>query len=325
MYHINNEGKIYPCRARVLECPYGPDMHADNREELYHKSLRMDYGEVEVPKETKREIYATGRLRSLYSMSEDIENNRHPLETIIQGLNYSIIAQKNVDLDALKKRQATYFFATSEAVYKALKRGQQDKIPDWIPPEIKSKAFDMLKKSDGVKGDFVEKGLSDAEVVKKIDSYKKLTEDYEEYKKFRLTVETYKDNMRWMQEDFYQFSHDFNTSKTLTQPIFYGNLKKARQTIASLTDEELLSAYDDYLVSDDEILDSVKLAKGFNYEYRTDLTKKANVKVKNWYDMNKKLAVNWEKNKAKRVLLSMELAKELDKRQIQRQERRRKY
>lgn len=325
MYHINNEGKIYPCRARIMACPYGPDMHSINKEELYHKVLRMDYGEVKVPEKTKNEVYATGRLRSLWSMNEEIENNPHPLETIIQGLNYGIMAQNQVDLDELKKRHGRYYFAATESVYNAMKRGLVDRIPNWIPTEVMDRAREEWKNTSSVSGDHIERHLTDSQVIDKVLAFKEKTQDYEEYKKFRLTKESHADNMRWLKEDLYQFSHDFNTSKILTQPIFYGNLKKARQTIASLDNDELLSAYDDYLVSDDEILENVRLANSFNFNNRKDLTKKANLKVKNWYDMNKKLSVNWEKNKAKRVLLSMELAKELDRRGIPRLERRRKY
>lgn len=325
MYHVNNEGKIYPCRARIMECPYGPSMHAQTREELYHKILRTDYGDVEVPQNIKKEIYATGRVKNLFNMSEDIENKPHPLETIIQGLNYAIIAQTQMDLDNLKKRNARYYFDASNAVYKAIKRGFREKLPSWIPPEITKRALEHDEKHSSINGELIDERITDKEIMDKVYELKERNKDYEEYKRHRLTEENYVGNLRWLKEDFYQFSHDFNTSKVLTQPVFYGNLKKARQTIASFNDDELLAAYDDYLTSDDEILENVRLANNFEYEFRQDLSRRANQKVKNWYDMNKRLAKNWEKNKAKRVLLSMELAKELDKRGIARQERRRKY
>lgn len=325
MYHVNQEGKIYPCRARVMKCPYGSDMHASTREELYHKILKADYGVVTIPKKATNEIYSTGRLRSLYNLSSDIEKNPHPVETITQTLNYAIIAQTQANLESIKRTHGKYYFEASNTVYKAIQRGITENLPEWIPPEIMKKALKMADEYDNIDGDLIEERVPDKVLLQRVYDLKERNDDYEEYKKYRLTEQNYAQNMRWLKEDFYQFSHDFNTSKMLTQPVFYGNLKKARQTIASFNNEELLSAYDDYLVSDDEIMENVKLANNFEYKHRNDLTEKANKKLKNWYDMNKKLAINWEKNKAKRVLISMELAKELDRRGIARQERRRKY
>ena len=92
MYHINHEGKVYPCRARILKCPYGADMHAETKEELYYKIMSIER-EVEVPSSVISEVSKIGRLKSLQPISKELETSPHPIETIITRLDYAINMQ----------------------------------------------------------------------------------------------------------------------------------------------------------------------------------------------------------------------------------------
>ena len=106
----------------------------------------------------------------------------------------------------------------------------------------------------------------------------------------------------------------------LTRPIFYGNIKEAKEKMKKMSDYELLGAYDDYLISDEEIMENVELANNFEFRPRRDLSREANINIRKWYDRNKTIINNWVENTPKRVLLSMEMAKELDRRGIYRQD-----
>ena len=64
MYHINYEGKVYPCRAKVRSCPYGADRHASNKEELYYKSMKFSPS-VEIPQSIKGEIDVLNTLPNM--------------------------------------------------------------------------------------------------------------------------------------------------------------------------------------------------------------------------------------------------------------------
>ena len=322
MYHINYEGKVYPCRAKVRSCPYGADRHASNKEELYYKSMKFSPN-VEIPQSIKDEIDRTGRLRSLYSLSSTLERVPYPIELIVKNLEYSINRVKKHDPKDIAEYWEDTINKASELYATALQHSLLN--ADYsFPAEVKRRGRDLFEnKYGGIVQSHTaySKGahIGDRALDKLIDMKDKLYE-YEEYRRFGLTNENKASSLGWMEEDFYQFSHDLNTSKMLTRPIFYGNIDEAKEKIKSLDDYELLGAYDDYLISDREIMENVKLARNFEYRPRADLSKDANINIRKWYDRNKTIVNDWINNAPKRVLLSMEMANELDRRGILRQE-----
>lgn len=321
MYHINHEGKVYPCRAKVRSCPYGQEWHAETKEELYYKSMKFS-PEVKIPYEVRNEIAITGRIKSLYSLSETLEKVPYPIESLVKNLEHSIKAVKDKNPDHVKGNWDRIVEEASEKY--ALTLRHNVKVDQYLPPEITSRGREIFNNTYAGKrasfSSYSKNSSPGVEALRDLTNMKEDLRDYAEYRKFGLTHENKANTVGWMEEDFYQFSHDLNTSKMLTRPMFYGNIKEAKKKIKNLDDFELLGAYDDYLTSDKEIMDNVRLANNFEYNPRRDLTPEANINVKKWYDRNKSIVEDWVNNAPKRVLLSMEMANELDRRGIMRQE-----
>lgn len=323
MYHINHEGKVYPCRAKVRSCPYGADRHASNKEELYYKSMKFS-PDVEVPQSLKSEIYRTGRLRSLYSLSSTLERVPYPIELIVKNLEYSISRVKGYEPEAIADDWENTINKASELYAKTLRHSMLADTDYRFPAEVEKRGRDLFENKYGGVIDshsaYSERRHLGQRALKELVDMKDELHGYEEYRRFGLTNANKDSSVGWMEEDFYQFSHDLNTSKMLTRPIFYGNIDEAKEKIKSFDDYELLGAYDDYLISDREIMENVRLARFFEYSPRADLSKDANINIRKWYDRNKTIVNDWKNNAPKRVLLSMEMANELDRRGILRQE-----
>lgn len=321
MYHINYEGKVYPCRAKIRSCPYGKEWHAATREELYYKSMRFS-PQVKILEEVKNEIAATGRLRSLYSLSNYIEHVTYPIETIVANLKYAIKLVEDENPKVLRDRWINFVDLAGEYYSEVLINGLDIGKID-VPLEILKRGYEIFdERSGGVVIDFSGATGSPAgnRALRNFYSLEKEIAEFEEYRKFGLTEANKEGTLGWLKRDFYQFSHDLNTSKMLTRPIFYGNIKEAKEKIKKMSDYELLGAYDDYLISDKEIMENVELANNFEFRPRRDLSREANISIRKWYDRNKAIVNDWVDNTPKRVLLSMEMAKELDRRGIYRQE-----
>lgn len=321
MYHINHEGKVYPCRAKIRSCPYGKEWHAATREELYYKSMRFS-PQVKILEEVKNEIAATGRLRSLYSLSNYIEHVTYPIETIVANLEYAIKLVEAENPRVLRDIWVDFVDLAGEYYSQVLRHGLDIRKFD-VPPEITRKGREIFNERYGGRViDFAGATESSAgnRALRNFYSLEKDIAKFEEYRNFGLTEANKEGTLGWLKRDFYQFSHDLNTSKMLTRPIFYGNIKEAKEKIKKMSDYELLGAYDDYLISDKEIMENVELANNFEFRPRRDLSREANINIRKWYDRNKAIVNDWVDNTPKRVLLSMEMAKELDRRGIYRQE-----
>jgi len=320
MYHINHEGKIYPCRAKVLKCPYGDNMHAETKEELYYKSMKMSKTQ-DPAKAAQAEIAKIGRLKSLRSSSDEIASSAAPIELILSTLDYSIENLKNTTPEDMVKKYTPLYKNGAIAVSDTLNYGLT--IPSYVPIDIRAAGRARFEERTGG----IPKMHSDVErdrvgfaMKQQLEDMRKEFNDYQEWQDTGLNYENYQPTMDWMVRDFNKFSHDLNTSKLITAPMFYGDIDKAKEVIANMDDYELLSAYDDSLISDAEIQENVDLANGFEFTPRRDLTPEANAKLKEWYDRNKAIVENWKRNTPKRVILSIEMARELDRRKLGRQD-----
>lgn len=319
MYHINHEGKVYPCRAKIRSCPYGAEWHAETKEELYYKSMRFN-PEIKVSDMVKQEINDTGRLRSLYSLSSTIEKVPYPIESLVTNLEYAIKRIEEIDPQKIKKDWDDFVNNSAELYSEVLL--YKLRATEHLPKEVELKGIQIFNERH--KGRHIEFGAATGNKigfnnVSKVNDLKADFLKFEEYKKFGLTERNKGNTLGWLKEDFYQFSHDLNTSKMLTRPIFYGNIEQAQEKIKELDDYELLGTYDDYLVPEEEIMENVRLAKNFHFKPRPDLSREANVNLKQWYDRNRVIVEHWVENSPKRILLSMEMANELDRRGICRQ------
>lgn len=316
-YHINHEGKVYPCRAKVLKCPYSESLHSDNKIELYYKMMNSKDSNIEPSNNAIAEVRKINRLKSLYSMSMDIEKSDAPVELIAHTLKESLKRLNKHDLESEERRWKIYIDDESEHVYDVLNSGY--KIPQNVPKEIALLAKEKFRERRGsVPVEYASSSRNESLMRARRNLANKDFSSFINYKKNSLTKENYEGTYRWMTRDFEKFTHDLNTSKMITQPMFYGDLKKSKEVIKGMDDYELLSAFDDYSVTDKEIESNVKDANYFKYTDRRDLSDNANKKLADWYELNRKIYQNWKINTPKRVFLSMEIADELDRREVYR-------
>lgn len=322
-YHINFEGKIYPCKAKVYKCPYGEEFHSENKAELYYKLIGT-HGTDTSPSDTAMsELKRTGRVKSLFSTSEEVAKVDYPVDIIVASLKETLIhledPKTKQEIEDMKKLEKI----TVEDIRIAYLNGITD-FPSYLPKSLVERGRREFIKKDG--GKVLEEGLKGETLRRQSVTMGRLYDRRDKYKDFikreesGLNHHNYESTYAWVVRDFERFSHDLNTSKMITQPIFYGSVEKSKEAIKNMDNYELLAIYDDYSVTDKEIERNVKEANYFQYTWRNDLTEAANKSMETWYNRNREIYENWKINTPKRVLLSMEIAKELDRRGVLRQD-----
>lgn len=312
-YHINHDGKIYPCRAKVMRCPYSESHHSEDKVELYYKLMLKDKGEVQPSIEGLKEIRKYDRLESLESLSDDIAKSNAPIELIIHTLGEGLEHMSRTNLDYQKYLKHEILEKHAEDVYDLLSVGSR--IPSNVPEEIVERAYLRLDMEDN--GKFRNFGNSLAAQNKRSEVERTDYTDYYE-NALKLSEENYEETHEWMSRDFERFTRDLNASKMMTQPIFYGDLDRAKEVIRKMGNRELLSTFDDYSLSKMEIEENIREANFFLYVDRDDLSKEANDALRTWYDRNRAIYKSWKINSSKRILLSMEIADEIDRRDLAR-------
>lgn len=326
MYHINHEGKIYPCRARVLKCPYGEDMHAHSKKELYYKVMTVNRTVLPSAPAIK-EARTIGRLKSLNEISDELEDVAHPIETMLSNLELGIRAQTEPGREnAIRKQNEELKELHNEGVEETLKiiryRGLE-MLPKYIPEEWINEARNLFRTRHKSKytvghGDGPRTYHDSRELFDSINTqaYKSKVDSYNLKKDYALNEENYNNNLSWLQADFEKYSKDLNISKILTRPVFNTDtVDEAGEKIKDFTDYELLSAYDDYIYTNRELSEDME---SFRFEPRADLSTKANKNIEKWYDRNRKIFHYWSENQPRLTLISMKMSDELDKRKLMR-------
>lgn len=343
MYHINHEGKVYPCRATVYKCPYGDKMHARTREELYYKFIRDSYASE--PKRNKKvirdvdEAYEDyGGMTSLAPISDTIERSGEPVVDIIRALEHSLGNDKDTCIEYAKKAnrsqdefydEADYYiqrlYKSGYRKYEILKEGEVDDLSEDLLDRVRRTWIeqgayidtDESQRIGAGRPDLVENAFRMLNGMN-MERYNKIQEHIVDVNFYHS--HEYEENIEWQQGVFLKFSHDLNTSKMLTQsaPLFYGDLKTIHKTISEMDNYELLATYDDYNTPDTEIIENVQMANNFHYTPRSDLSHTANSKLAEWYKRNQKVYETWQEYGPERILIALKLAKELDRRGIYR-------
>lgn len=317
MYHINQDGKIYPCRATVMRCPYSESLHSEDKVELYYKLLVENEGEVEIPLEASEEIRVKDRLLNLSTLSDELEKSNSPVELIVHTLREGLDRMSMINIEKSTMDLRHEIDDESEEVYDLIIRGIS--VPANVPEEISLDARIKFEVRDGGILNYQGSEMGFERMRNKI-----ARKDYKEYKRLKegLNEFNFEESHEWMTRDFERFTRDLNTSKMMTQPIFFGNLEQARETMKNMDKHELHSAYDDYSITNKEIDESVKETDYFIYNRREDLSRAANDSLQTWYDRNREIYGSWKINSSIRILLSTELAKEVDRRDGFRSEKR---
>lgn len=321
-YHINFEGKIYPCKAKVLKCPYGESRHSNHKVLLYYKLMGSHGLDAKPAESAMRELERIQRLKSLFPVSEEIEKVDYPVDVVVATLKESLAHLRSEDAEKQMTRWKNFEIDAANDV-RLLHLNGKKFIPSYVPQRIRSMGLKLfMDKDNSTPRRTTEEMQEDSlnKIEERLEDRRRMFKRYDEVMEHELNHLNYHQTFAWMTADFEKFAHDLNTSKMITQPIFYGDLDKARETIKNMDNYELLATLDDYSVTDEEIEKNVKEANYFKYESRPDLTDKANEKMETWYRRNREIYESWKINSPKRILLSMEVAKELDRREIIRQD-----
>lgn len=334
-YHLNFEGKIYPCKAKIYRCPYEEEYHSDSKVELYYKLMESDIG-IHMPRSeaAMKELRKKNRLKDYSSFEGSKWDASFAVEAIVATLWEAIMYSKEVNIDPVKIAAGIYWENFEEEVTKKVARGYFNgaTIPSYVPDNIRTKGWhisqERLEYGDSstryayenrFKSEFSKIHAREVEALLKRE-YQRFKK-YKQYKKGELKLEDYGDPYAWIKRDFEKLSHHLNTSKMITQPIFYGNLEDAIEAIRNMDNYELLSVFDDCSVTDREIEENVEEANYFRPDFHESfIGVDCRYEVEKWYERNRKIYEKWKIYTPNRVLLSMEVAKELDRRTIIRQD-----
>lgn len=333
-YHINFEGKINPCQAKVLKCPYDNALHSDSKIELYYKLMESTHGtHMSRCKSAMKVLHQKKRLKDYSSFELWGTKDCCIVEGIVATLWEAIQYSQTSDSDPTDIAAEIYWENFEEAIADVVAQAYQYgvKFPSYVSDDIKFKSIRLYERRNpderATNGhleiiQYPNKGnVKTAEAALRAQFLK--FEKYNDYKNGVIRNENYGDPYAWMKRDFLKFSHDLNTSKMITQPIFYGNIENAKNAIRNMDDYELLATFDDYSVTDSEIEENVKKANYFElvHEKRySSLESGYYYYLSEWYKRNKEIYEQWKNYTPKRVLLAIEMANELDRRKLKRQD-----
>lgn len=319
MYHVNYEGKIYPCRAKVMKCPYGWENHAKTKEELYLVTMKK-YRTGEVSMGVKSELNLIGRIMSLEPMSKELANSKAPVEMIVASLDHAI---KTIEED----EEGFLDGKIPHALQHTYKRGAQLvrnhyknmlNIPKWVPQEIALEGYKLFKELDGGRvardATYGEKGVFLESDIKELKDLRGDFSKFQVFTKYKLTKENKEKTLNFLKREFNKFSQHLNASKQITKPVFFGSFEQAKQDIKTMDEMALMATYDDLMNPEADLWKNVAEADNFKYTPRSDLDSKANAKLAEWYKMNEKIANSRRQNEGTRILLAMEVRKEIDAR-----------
>lgn len=317
MFHINDDNKVLPCQAVLRACPYGEDRHAERAEHLYYKIMRTQT-EKKPAHRAKLQVEKLGRLMSLAPLSADIEKSDSPISTIISTLDWAMRRIEQTEPEDVQYK-GNIVEQGAEAVYDVLNWGYS--ISSAVPAHIRREGEKLFEERN--KGIYKEEAsLTGNEAgIRARKRLKDLQPAFEEYRKFhkiKLSEDNKHKTLRWMRRDFYQFSHDLNTSKLLSIPLFHGSEEEVEKQIRELDDKELMLTYEDYSIGEEVINNSLYLSNNLEYKDRRDLSMAANERLQEWYKMNREILKHREKNSAKKVFIILKLVDEIDKRGLKR-------
>ena len=327
LYHINNEGKIYPCKT--TNCPYGKEIHSNNKVDLYYTLIETHGVRVEPHKEVLEEIVKYTRLKNLYPLASTLEQADYPIDVIVATLGNALITidEKTIkDKYYIYSKRENFESSAASSIATLIHSGGHKrfkKIRDRIPNKILKLGLEELNRlEEDFNGGPNRNRYLNKEKTQKFSEERLRSKfaEFEEYRKdenWRLYDgnESYHKYYSWFIRAFEQFSHDLNTSNIINQPIFYESFEQAKETIRNLKNDELFSAFDDCSITVEEIEKFVREANYFNFTRRRDLTKKANDNLSRWYAMNRETYIKFRQmSSSHRDVLAIEAAKELDRR-----------
>ncbi|GAA0301656.1 hypothetical protein GGQ92_002241 [Gracilibacillus halotolerans] len=265
-----------------------------------------------------KELEARNRLADFNSLSEAIEQVNSPVDVVVATFWKALAHINSQETIETVRKWELFEQEAAEEVRLAYLNGQ-DTMPKSVPARIRALGVSLFdQKDEGVPRRLLESDIEEnlRKIKKRLQSKGQKFYEYERVYKWGLNHTNFMKVRTETQKSFEKFFHDLNTSKMITQPVFYGDFENAKETIRHMDNYELLSIFDDYSLTDTEIEENVRKANYFRYERRGDLTEKANDKMEAWYNRNREIYETWKINTPRRVLLYMEIVKEIDRRTL---------
>lgn len=312
-YHINYDGKVYPCRNFLQRCPYGKDRHADNPEDLFFKFADQYYNE-QIPAGVIQKLKTGDPLQGLDNFDKAIANSVSPVELICEVLKMAI---DYAGAASLTEDEQDY---RSKAVgdLTLLLQGGRD-LPEQIPDALMDEALTKNAHSGfhpfRQQHDF-DAGYGLREQLEKEAPY---LEELEQKRTsgYQFTPEAKKDYLAWLRKEFDQWSFKLNVRRLLSQPqLVTKTYDEIGTRLDHLTNVDLLSLLDSCTLSNREIVDETAASHDFDYEDEIELSEAANLNLRNWHQKANKVERHYVINSARQTLVAVFIVNILHKRDV---------
>lgn len=351
-YHLNWEGRIYRCRAKVRPCPYGADFHADRKEELYHKIAKEAGRNVGVMDEVVKRMDKGDQIGGIWDISQYIASTEPaPLEVSIATLEYVI-----------ERTTEEYERAVANGTENDTPRAVTTLVGHWsakaeecieylamacatFTPNLESSSFEDYYERTIDNDPYGAVGYPAQELVSEAmsrasygDKYKNIggyTSYYIEQAKL-VAIEAGTDfadaytegrvssvksiSFRYFglsptKNDFNKLSAALNTSKIISSTPMPSN-RPLEETIANMSNDELVTLYEDSSTYDGEVQMLVEECDYFMYTPDDRCSRNYNNQVGKWYERNRQAWKRYVLDSPRRITMSMLIADELTKRGI---------
>lgn len=334
MYHINNDGKIYPCRAKVKMCPYGSEWHAETEEELYDKVLN-DFSTAETTQQVDDILNSGGGVYDQPFMEaiESTENGQ--LETLLASYREAI-RRERLHGQAVPgwyhNSREKVIQAAAEAI-EAARFNVSSKLG--LPRDIRIEATERAREIHSQRG-FFEKSryMNDHrayELERRVQGMAGEIQDLKDYEASRprtpnFSEEDHQIYLNNLMADYKGLSKIYNREK-VASTVIWGNAKsvdRVIENIDTMDDYELLSLYDDAsvdrnyaFVSDDEaIADKQLIYRLLSTHDGVVRAPKAVESINKKIDRYYRVAQTNDTTAVRRLYVSVIVAKELMRRKI---------
>lgn len=334
MYHINNDGKIYPCRAKVKMCPYGQEWHAETEEELYDKVLN-DFSTAETTPQVNNVLNSGGGVYDQPFMEAIDSQPSGQLETLLASYREAIRRERlhGQGAPSWYTNSRERVIQTAAEAIEAARFNVSSKLG--LPRDIRIEATERAREIHSKRG-FFERGkyLNDHRAYTLEQKVQELAGDIQDIKDYEANLprtpnfseEDHKVYMNNLMADYKHLSKIYNREK-VASTVIWGNAKSVDEVIENIDDMddyELLSLYDDAsvdrkyaFVSDEEALDDKRFIQGLlstpDGEVRAPNTVASiHKKIDRYYQV----AQTNDTTAVRRLYVSIIVAKELMRRRI---------
>lgn len=303
-YHINYDGKILPCRAKIKNCPYGPGRHSDTYEDLYYK-YQDTYNNVN-PSPTFLERTRAGEpLHGLQDIDSEISTSDSPIELICSSLKEAI---KYAGAGSLTKDEQD---TRAHAV--ALTRDyilSGTSAPSNLPKAIREEGEALAAKVHGIRSIIDTTKMAEITNNHWLDYKESIPElrriEIKRAAGFQFTPDQKVRYQKALRSDFDHWANILNTRKLIATPMINTNDdNKLEETLNKMSNEELLSVYDSCTLSDEEVVSRIQTTNNFKFEEIPQLSEGANKNLSNWFEAARKAQKRYIIGSARRTLVAL--------------------